>query len=58
MLQSPGTYILLPWKLQKYSAWTINNGTNYKNKNAKGEKEDKAVIIIIIIKNNNDDNKK
>ena len=45
-------------KLQKYNAWTKNNGTKYKNKNTKGEKEDKTIIITIIIKNNDNNNKK
>ena len=49
---------MLPLKLQKYTAWTKTNGTNYKNKNTKGEKEGKTIIITMIIKNNNDDNKK
>ena len=56
ILKSPGIYILLPGKLQKYNAWTKTNGKNYRHKNTKGVKEDKSITILI--KNNNDNNKK
>ena len=47
LLQITGTYILLPGKPRKYNAWTKTNGTNYQNKNTKGEKEGKTIMIII-----------
>ena len=39
----------------EYNAKT--NGTNYQNKNNKGEKEGKTIIIIIFKKNNNNNKK-
>ena len=41
ILQSPGTYILLPGRLNKYNAWANTTETNYQNKNTKREKEGK-----------------
>ena len=60
LLQITGTYILLPGKPRKYNAWTKTNGTNYQNKNTKGEKEGQTTttIIIITIINNNENDKK
>ena len=49
---------MLPGKLQKYNAWTKNNGAKYKNKNTKGEKEGKTIIITEIIINIDNNNNK
>ena len=51
---------MLPGKPWKYNAWTKTNGTNYQNKNTKGEKEGQTTttIIIITIINNNENDKK
>ena len=55
ILQPPGTYILLPGRLQKYNAWIK---TTERNKNTKGEKEVKKNDNEVIMNNNNNNNNK
>ena len=44
ILQTPGTYMLLTVRLLKYNVWPKTAGTNYQNKNTKGEKEGQEII--------------
>ena len=40
--------MLLTVRLLKYNVWPKTAGTNYQNKNTKGEKEGQEIIVIII----------